>query len=133
MAYGSVRETTSCMMMEKLKTSPANDPTRTGFLRSSGAVHSRSENDKQNERKTGEQQISEPSVILCQGSNILAGQKTKKLSAWSRPLNTCHWPSRCDVRKWRQRRRTQVQTQSKRQEAKIKKKKHEAQHGLNYI
>ena len=42
MAYGSVLEITSCMMMEKLKTSPANDPPRIGFLKSSGAVHSSS-------------------------------------------------------------------------------------------
>ena len=42
MAYGIVLEMTSCMMMEKLKTSPANDPPRTGFLKSSGAVHSSS-------------------------------------------------------------------------------------------
>lgn len=31
------------MMIEKLKTSPANEPPRTGFLRSSGEVHNRSE------------------------------------------------------------------------------------------
>ncbi|TNN38149.1 hypothetical protein EYF80_051687 [Liparis tanakae] len=49
MAYGSVREITSWMMMEKLKTSPENDPPRTGFLKSSGDVHSSSE------RQTGRQ------------------------------------------------------------------------------
>ncbi len=53
MAYGSVREITSCMMMEKLKKSPANVPPRTGFLKSSGAVHSSSERqeDRQTDRK----------------------------------------------------------------------------------
>lgn len=61
MAYGSVREITSCMMMEKLKTSPANEPPRTGFLKSSGAVHSSSERhregdtDREGERQVGRQ------------------------------------------------------------------------------
>lgn len=58
MAYGSVREITSCMMMEKLKMSPANEPPLIGFLKSSGAVHSNSERtdgsaDRQAVRQTG--------------------------------------------------------------------------------
>lgn len=55
MAYGGVREITSCMMMEKLKTSPENEPPRTGFLKSSGAVHSSSERRKDEDRQTDRQ------------------------------------------------------------------------------
>lgn len=51
MAYGSVRVITSCMMMEKLKTSPANEPSRTGFLRSSGATHNSSDRQVQSDRR----------------------------------------------------------------------------------
>ena len=51
MAYGNVREITSCMMIEKLKTSPANEPPRIEFLRSSGADHSSSERQTDRERE----------------------------------------------------------------------------------
>ena len=58
MAYGSVREITSCIMMEKLKTSPANEPPRTGFLKSSGAVHSSSERHREGGIQVGRQLLS---------------------------------------------------------------------------
>ena len=53
MAYGSVRVITSCMMMEKLKTSPANEPPWTGFLKSSGATHNSSDRQEQSDRRAG--------------------------------------------------------------------------------
>lgn len=64
MAYGNVREITSCMMMEKLKTSPANEPPRTGFLKSSGAVHSRSERQTEIVSQTGRQAAEETETNL---------------------------------------------------------------------
>lgn len=51
MAYGSDRVITSCMMMEKLKTSPANEPPWTGFLKSSGATHNSSDRQVQSDRR----------------------------------------------------------------------------------
>lgn len=53
MAYGRDRVITSCMMMEKLKTSPANEPPWTGFLRSSGATHNSSDRQARSDRRVG--------------------------------------------------------------------------------